>query len=186
MPYWSAAWAALPGALPAFDASQLKSPLGIAYERYSAALIQRGGPEAQLTFAVMALEALLLGQEERTDLKFRLALRCAKLLSKLSYDGPKTQRDVREAYDIRSVYVHGAVLSAKERSRIERRCGKTVEALCMGILDLARVVMLAYIFGGINKDDLLPLLDESLLQGERESELEKKLRPAIPICSSKQ
>lgn len=173
--YWTATLPILPKALNPYESEQPETFLKIAYDRYCDSLFHQGRTEGRLAFAVMALEALFLGRDEKADLKYRLAVRVAKLLSKLGFSGPEVRDRVREAYDIRSTYVHGGHLSPKDQARTEKRLGTKLEQLRLSILDYVRNVILVCVFGNIDKDNLLSLLDGSLLDATSEGQLDNLL-----------
>jgi hypothetical protein len=72
--------------------------------------IERERAEDKLIDYAISLEALLLsciGKKEIGELKFRLALRGAKLLGQDGAERTRIYRRLKDAYDVRSDIVHG-------------------------------------------------------------------------------
>ena len=178
--YWAAGIRALPETLSPFGNNQPASFIKIAYDRYCDSLFLRGGDDGRIAFAVMGLEALLLGRDEKVDLKYRLAMRAAKLLSRVGLSASDVQRLVRDAYDLRSVYVHGGHLSPKERAK-SKRLGKDLNAIRYAILNFVRNELLCFVFGPGDKEALITTIDESLIDPRQDKELERMLRRVILI-----
>jgi len=173
--YWTAMCQLLPKALRPYEDQPEESFLKIAYDRYCDSLFHKGQTQGAIAFAVMALEALLLGKEEKIDLKYRLAIRAGKILSKTGYAGPKTSDLVRAAYDIRSVYVHGGQLSKKDEEKFKKRLGLDLDACRTRVLNYVRVTILICIFSKLGKDEMLKILDASLLDTVSDQSLETQL-----------
>lgn len=95
-----------------YDASPLKKDdfLAIAHQRYCDALLEGGIIEKRIATIVMGLESLLLFENQEVSYRFRK--RGAKILG-LMIDSPATeiQTILKEAYNIRSTFVHGEHLS---------------------------------------------------------------------------
>lgn len=150
----------------------------VAYERYSAALANRGSFEERVASAVMALEALFL--QERQELGYRLGLRAAKLLSFLQ-ERPVAVRDVlREAYTVRSTFAHGARLSSSERSKLESRY-QNAGGLVRYVLDFVRKSILAFLIVPREKRELISLLDDAFIDRSVNEELHQLLLPVLPF-----
>lgn len=87
--------------------------LEIAIERFDYA-IQRRINEDKLTDCITALEALLLGSEEKSELKYRLSLRLATLLGKTGDQRIAIKKVFSKAYTQRSKIVHGKMIKGIE------------------------------------------------------------------------
>ena len=148
--------------------------LTVAHERYCDSLFHKGAIEGKIAFAVMALEALFLTVEG--ELKYRLSVRIAKVLSRLGFDGEMVQREVSQAYDIRSIYVHGSKLSVKSRAKFERNAQVTLDQLRQKILGYVRNAILIYILCSSPKEQFLELLDASLLNTKSEATLDSTVK----------
>lgn len=140
--------------------------LNIAFDRYKSALNDNDSDESRLTSAIMALEALLLKDEERAELSERLSRRTDILLSFFSYQEIEVSRKVRRAYEIRSRYVHGSKIGEEDISELTER-----------IMDYARkcIVLFLQVPEDEGKDNLLSAIDRSSLQDESKKSLEEDL-----------
>lgn len=146
--------------------------IGIAYHRYKAALSE--GAESRIALAINCLEALYLGSGVEQELRHRLSQRVAALLrQKMSDRGTDIYQKVRDAYDIRSKFVHGAVGGRKGR--------QAAYDLSIPILEYARVSVLIFLQlrKVKSKDEFLKLIDRSLLDETDYKELIDLVMPVI-------
>ncbi len=132
-------------------------PLDIAFSRYVDALVQPSSAESRITSSMTCLEALYLRGGERGELSRRLAERAAALLTHESFDPLETRETISKAYNIRSAYVHGAA---------SKESGDRKADLCEAVLNYSRLSLqiLYQLREGTSKEDLIALLDESLLE----------------------
>lgn len=184
--FWTAVLQVFPEGLNRYQREKTETFLRISYDRYCDSLFLQGPIEARIAFAVMALEALFLGGDNKSELSNRLSVRVAKLLTKLGFNGLGVQKRVLEAYRIRSIYVHGGHLKATEKANKEKKVGVTMDQLRLSILDYVRISFLIFIFGKLEtdtqKDKLLRLLDDSLLDTTCDEELGKVVKNYSTIC----
>lgn len=137
------------------------TPITLAYDRYSDALLLDGILERRMANAVMGLEALFL--KESQELSNRLSLRVSKLASVISKRKPLEVRSMlKDAYDIRSTFAHGGYLSDDKRKRIETKYGSS-KALLTDLINHLRASIIAAIMCGMKKDVLINLIDNALL-----------------------
>jgi hypothetical protein len=166
----------IPASLNAYAEKEEETFLKIAYERYCDSQFHGGKSDGRIGFAVMALEALFLGRDEKVDLKFRLGMRVAKMLSKFGMNGPGVNQRVQEAYNIRSTYVHGSHLSSKGRDKVEKKLSITLDDLRHSILDYVRIAIVVFLVEKTDKEKLLELLDASLLDVASDSQIDELLQ----------
>src|SRR5258707_11355024 len=92
----------------------------ISYNRYSDALLSWGMPvERRISDAVIGLESLFLS--EMDELSYRLRLRVAKLLGIFGFVSGSVKDTVGLAYEVRSCFLHGSLVSRKVLTKIERQ-----------------------------------------------------------------
>ena len=155
----------------AYSASQKESDaLSIAYQRYTDSLDTHLF-EKRISSAVMGLEALYL--DEIDELPYRLSIRVGKLLS-LTMDGsnPSEIRDnVKVAYKIRNKYVHGAILKAEDKRKLEEKLGDLNE-FSKRIMDYLRASIVA-LLRRPNKKSLIQKIDDSFLDSNKDKEIKK-------------
>lgn len=153
--------------------------LGIAFQRYTEAILEGGGIESRITSAVFALESLYLAPDEKNELSYRLSLRTAALLSSLSsYKALNIKKDLKDAYNTRSAYVHGSGKSLKDR----RKPKKDLTPLCSTLLEYARqsiviFAQLTQLHGEDIKPRIIKLVDDSLLEELSRQRLRDQLAP---------
>ncbi len=158
--------------------------VSIAYHRYCNAVLQGGLWERRVATAVMGLEALFL--EGDGELKYRLGLRVARVLGLLGLDPHKVTKELRDAYDVRSKYVHGSALSKAKKKTIGAGCdGQNVFTLnVFNYLRLSILVWLVISPGNkkpLSKRELLQLIDRSMVDSSQARVLEEHLRPVAEI-----
>jgi hypothetical protein len=151
--------------------------IAIAYKRYCDGLLQNGVFERRIANAVMGLESLFLKGDEAQELSYRLRLRIAKVLVIIGYDSYKVKGLVGDAYRVRSLFVHGAHLSYKEKRKLNSKYGDT-KTFLLSLLDYLRISILINIFSKKEKEEFLDLIDDSFIEKEREGRLNNLLNSA--------
>ena len=148
--------------------------LSIAYDRYRDSL-ERGIVEKRISSAVMGLEALYLGEDpqDRGELRYKLGMRVGKLLSLVGYSPSEAKQKTRDAYDIRSTYVHGGTLKQKGRQKYEKKYGDLNE-FCKTITDYLRASIVA-LLKIPSKNSFIQKIDDSFLDGKKEEEVKNLL-----------
>jgi len=175
-------WAYLKNHLPShlFDiTSTTKDYLSIAYERYSEALTAKSGFERTIADSAMAFESLFLRQS--TELQFRLKLSVAKILGILGHDPKEVAGVIKEAYKVRSNFVHGGFLAPNDRRKIERQYGSLTE-FQRRVLDYARISIIAMTtIRGKSRNETLDLIEDSMISQFAGNELKDLLENAQPL-----
>jgi hypothetical protein len=143
----------LPGIL---DPNRSVTEKEIAFARYNDALFQSGPSEQVITSAVTALEALFPNKEDQ-ELSHRLAQRVSVLLRFLGShaNAMETVRKMKKGYGIRSTFIHGGSLPAKDRPE--------ADALAPVLLDYVRVCVLTFLQITISKETLIRQLDRVMI-----------------------
>ncbi|WP_440951492.1 hypothetical protein [Methanococcoides sp. FTZ1] len=146
--------------------------LSIAYDRYGDALLKSTVYENRIATAMMALEALYLKDTEKGELTERLSQRVAMALKPFGYEPLKVYNFVKQAYDVRSNYVHGS--KVKQQNIVE---------LAETILDYCRlsIILFLQIHDELEKDKLIKLLSYSLLDDSKKAEYHKLMKDKYPI-----
>ena len=153
------------------------SPVSIAFQRYQTAFLW-SGITGQITSSMMALEALLLKESEKTESSHKLSQRTSVLMKFFGWHPFTVYRDVKKSYDIRSKYVHGSDhLLSDDRDAMER--AKRALAYVRNTLLL---FLLLKILDGKNKEAFIDEIDESLLAQHRHTELSKKIPQQRWLC----
>lgn len=151
--------------------------LTIAYKRYCDGLLQNGVFERRVANAVMGLESLFLKGGETQELSYRLRLRIAKIFVFMGYDSYKVKDLVGDAYKVRSLFVHGAHLSYKEKRKLNSKYEDT-KSFLLALLDYLRISILISIFSKKEKEEFLDLIDDSLVDHDKDTQLTNLLTSA--------
>ena len=142
--------------------------LSIAYDRYSDSL-EGGIMEKRVSNAVMGLEALYLQGGEQQEMSYRLRMRVGKLLSLVGYNPSEIQERMKDAYEVRSKYVHGGLLKSKGSRKLEGKYGD-INEFTKTIINYLRASIVA-LLNRPSKNTIIRRLDESLLDNTREDEI---------------
>jgi hypothetical protein len=148
----------------------------IAIQRYNDSILKPEIFESRLSFAIMALEALFLKETEREELEHRLGQRVARVLSFFGYDSLEVYNTMKEAYGLRSSFVHGSPIPQEKLKAIANVHQKVIEYVRLSIV-LFLLLKQAY-----EKDRFLSLVDHSLLSETALNKLEGILKEQCSIC----
>jgi len=171
--FWQTMMRVLPRNL--YELGEAKSDhLSIAYKRYCDALMQNGLLERRIANCVMGLESLFLKGGEAQELAYRLSVRTGKLFGLLGHQPHKVRETIKDAYETRSLFVHGGHLSYKDRKGLERVYGDLRSFLTV-LLDSLRLSILVTMFEKRDKDEFIDLIDESLIDPEGPEEGDPRL-----------
>jgi hypothetical protein len=175
-------WKALNTAIPEsfFGPGSMSNYLTIAYNRYIEALLKNGLFERRVANAVMGLEALVLKPGEKQELTYRLGIRISKLLALLGYNPYEARNITNDAYKVRNLFAHGGQLDYKGRKKLESKYNDT-KNLLLPILDYLRILLVIMILTKKGKDEFIDLIDDSLIDKEKESQLNATLSGAREI-----
>lgn len=154
--------------LSSTSAQQQMEAVNIAIGRYVDALSMKLILDPRVTLGVTALEALFCRKEEKTEIGYRLSQRVAAMLRTQKLKALEVKKDIKEAYTIRSNYVHGSVTNPTT-SRNE---------LCLRVLEYARVCIqiCSQLYGTLGKDGLIIRLDNGLLDATAKREFMRHVR----------
>ena len=164
-----------------YDFQKQVSHLTLAYDRYSDAILHNGIVERRIANAVMGLEALLLGETQ--ELNYRLGLRIAKALSLVGKKPLEVRQRIHDAYRIRSLFAHGGHLSYKEKARLERRYGD-MKKFTLPLFDYLRSLIILMISLHCDKEEVIDLLDDALIDQEKHESLKSRVSPLTSLISS--
>ena len=149
-----------------FDFPQPKPDfVSIALHWYGEALLAPLASEGSVASAIACLEALFL-ENVQVEMSYRLGMRVAGLMRCFGYPSLEVQAVVRNAYNVRSKYVHGDEQD-KEWSP------KKLLELSRSILDYARLGLLTFcqLEGKPSRKQLMANVEKSLLDDESLAEL---------------
>lgn len=175
-------WKALNTATPEsfFWPGSMSNYLTIAYNRYSEALLKNGLFERRVANAVMGLEALILKPGEKQELTYRLGIRISKLLALLGYNPYEAKDIINDAYKVRNLFAHGGQLDYQGRKKLGSKY-HDIKNLLLPILDYLRILLVIMILTKKGKDEFIDLIDDSLIDKEKEFQLNTTLSGAREI-----
>lgn len=194
----------LPTSLYALDNSRKDlAHLTIAYKHYCVALLTDARLEEKIMNAVIGLESLLLA--EKQEIAFRFYVRSAKILGLLNYSSMQVKKILKIAYDIRSTFVHGDdVELQKELNKLDGE-QQSPPIFLEELLNYFRVLIITTVvisqkeefiinkkdIKNFNKKKLLSIVDDFLIDKEKEAELnslldkaKELLQPIEPVHAS--
>lgn len=129
----------------------------------------------------MGLESIFL--QESGELSFRLSLRTACLMKILGKEPLKVRAMIKEAYAIRSKFVHGDYIDSKIQKKLEKYGGSDI--FIQELLEILRIALVVTITMDMSKSEFIQILDKSFLEYSQE-ELSKVVSNAQSIlCTNK-
>jgi len=149
--------------------------LTTAYKSYSDSLLKNETTEHRIAYAIMGLEALFFRSQEREELSYRLKMRIAKLLSLFSENPKAIRRDIKNAYNIRSTFLHGSRLDKDEEQELLKYYNGNLENLLRSVLDCLRKSLILFIVIEMSKEQLISLLEDSFIFEKDDTVLRSKL-----------
>jgi len=153
----------------------------IAYHRYKDSLLKYGPIEFRITNAMMGLESIFLRDGgELQELSYRLRLRVAKLISNFGYDPFEVTKMIIDAYEVRSKFVHGGLLSFKAKEKLVNNYG-SLNKFIEKIIDFLRLAIIVSITIQTSKDELVNIIDKSFLDSNFQNILDQIVTPAKNI-----
>ena len=172
--------------------SDNESPIAIAYGYYDTALVGNASLHARTAQAVMGLEALF--SQSSLDLSYGLPLRIAGLLRYLNdvvqmkgFSPLAIRETLAAAYCVRSAYAHGNPPNKpSNRKKIEQMGGlKQLLHRTLSYLRASLIVMIAIKKANDqkSKEELLNLIDNSLIDEGESQKLQELLKPALELVS---
>ena len=120
-------------------------------------------------FIISCLEALFLKGGELSELSRRLYQRVSMLLKQFGFNPLLISKILKKAYKIRSKYSHGLKVDFNKENI------KEVNEFKIKVMECARISLLIYLqlVGNISKENLLDLIDNSLLNDATYNKLNK-------------
>lgn len=175
-------WRVVAQAIPKdiYDFEKQVSPITLAYDRYSDAVLHNGIVERRIANAVMGLEALLL--DEIQELSYRLGMRIAKALSLIGKRPLEVRQRIHDAYRIRSLFAHGGHLSYKEKAKFERKYGD-MKNFMLPLFDYLRSLIVLMISIHRDKEQVIDMLDDALIDPDKHDNLKNMVTPLTSLIS---
>lgn len=142
-----------------------KTEIEIALSRFSKGIDWIHHVTSSVSYAVMAIEALLIKSEG--DQKLRFAQKSSLLLSFVGLKRKQVYENMTLAYAVRSQYVHGDQMSSKISNSIKRKFPND-EAFAFTIMNYARLIIVIYLILDKSKDDLYKLTEDALFNNNKQ------------------
>jgi hypothetical protein len=137
--------------------------LSTSFERYSEALIDHQTLEKKIATVIMGVEALL--SNDSIELSFKMSVRAGRLLGVLGFSALLVKETMSKAYSVRSKYAHGGFLSVAEKQKLTNAFCSTDSFVKTGA-NYLRVLIIIFSSTGLSKNDLITLIDNSLIDEE--------------------
>lgn len=179
--FWETMVRSMPSSFYDFGETRIDH-IDIAFKRYCDALLQNGVLERRIANAVMGLESLFLKGGEIQELPYRLRMRIAKTLSLVGYDSYKIRALLRAAYEVRSSFVHGAHLTYKGKKELNAKYGD-IRSFLQLLLDHLRISIIIMILIKKEKEELLDLIDDALVDTVKDGQLNSLLSTVRNLIS---
>jgi hypothetical protein len=148
--------------------------ISIGFERYNESLLEIVKIERRIANVVMGIEALI--SDSTTELSFKMQTRVSKLLQFFGFNALQVRKDLKEAYAIRSKFAHGDVIDSRTNNRILSIYGNK-DDFALIIINYLRIILIMFHITQTDKKAFIELLDDSLIDLNRNQELQKHLVP---------
>ncbi len=160
-----------------YNISKKPNPFLIAIRRLNNAFLNAESSESSIMFVISSLEAIFLKGGELSELSRRLSQRISIYLKPLGFNPLEINKLVKQAYKIRSIYSHGSKIDFK-KEKIEN-----IGEFRIKVMECARISLLIYLqlVGNISKENLLNLIDKSLLDDDSYTEFDKLIKENCKI-----
>ncbi|KKG75489.1 HEPN domain-containing protein [Methanosarcina mazei] len=152
--------------------------ISIAYQHYTDSQTRKGILEQRIATAIMGLEAVLLKSDEKSELSYRLGIRTAKIFSIFSKNSIDIREAVKDAYHVRSVFLHGDKLPDSKKKKLTSKYGDLTN-LFEKILDCLRDLLIMSFMVDIDKEKFIDLIDDSFIDEEKNKQLVEIIRNHI-------
>jgi len=114
----------------------------------------------------MGLEALYLSGG--TESSYKLRVRAAKVLGFLGYNSTEVFENLKKGYSVRSAFVHGRLLTERDRPKLS--------VLMTQVLEYLRASILVILLGACpDKDHMIELADGALICEDANNELKSRI-----------
>lgn len=144
-----------------------------AYQRYCDALFSSRVFEQQVASAIIGLESLYLNDSEELS-KF-LRLRISKFLGLAGLNPQHIQKVLKDAYNVRSYFVHGNKIDYKKRKKLQNEY-KTENDFLIEVLEYLRISIILLLALHRQKDELIDLIDDSFIDRTKDETLGNQLK----------
>lgn len=149
------------------------------YNFYCDALEGRIQSDKRIAYIIMGLESIYCSAEDKSDVSYKLRIRCAKFLGLLGYNGLEILNLIKIAYGIRSSFAHGGKTDFKNlEKKLDKLNIKSVndfETLLMNYLRISIVLEISL----SNKYCFLMDLDNTLIKNDDNEFKEKYLKNTV-------
>jgi hypothetical protein len=160
--------------------------LKIAYEHYcTALLLYNSNFEKRIVETIIGLEALFVKRSDREGGSYKIKINISRLFDSLlmneteiaqkllniSYDPKKVLNRITDGFRVRNKYAHGEHISQEMLTEFNNNHGG-LDKLLNYLIDYLRISIILMIIN--EKEDLLDLINASLIKNECNKELNKK------------
>lgn len=143
----------------------------IALQRFEKSLEEKFFPDKIIDLAI-SLEAIALPPTIEGELRFRLAVFIANILATSEEGAKEIYDNIRDFYNLRSIYVHGGSEKSKRYNRlverIKDRGHEDLKLFLIYIEQIVRDLLKRFIFMDVNKESWDELLLKKTIQGSND------------------
>ncbi len=152
--------------------SSFQPNIFFSYQRYNEAILNGGMIEKRIVNAISGLESLYLNSSQ--ELSRYLRLNVSKTMGILGYDAYKVREEIKDAYQIRSKFIHGETLTYKSRNKLDKKYG-SLENLFSDIIDYLRISILLLLGLKKEKDEFIDILEDTFIDKEKEKLFQEQI-----------
>lgn len=155
------------------------TPIKVAFERYKESLLDNETMERRIATVVMGIEAIM--SEGGSELIYKISTRGSKLFG-IIYGNPSRYKELlRDAYEIRSSFAHGDILTKKQINRLQRKYGEDLKNIFLEVANFLRISIIIFLKLGKDKRAFISLIDNALIDLEEHKKLEDEILPILKL-----
>lgn len=146
--------------------------LSFSYQRYSEAILSNDIIEKKIVNAISGLESLYLNSSQ--ELSRYLRLNVSKIMGLFGEDPYKIRDQIKDSYNIRSVFIHGNILGYESKKKYITKYG-SLDKLFLYLINCLRISILIMIGLKLEKDEFIDLLEDAFIDKDKETLLREKI-----------
>jgi len=146
--------------------------LFFSYQRYSEAILSIDTIEKKIVNTISGLESLYLNTDRELSKYLRLSV--SKTMSLFGYDPYETMKQMKDSYEIRSIFIHGDLLKYNKKKKFIMKYG-SLEKLFNSVVNYLRISIIFLLVSKMGKKEFIDLIEDSLMDKEKEKLLQGQI-----------
>ena len=150
-----------------------KLNLGFSYQRYTEAILQNELTEKRIVNIISGLESLYSNSNQELSRHLRLSV--SNLMGIFGYDSYEVRSKIKDAYEIRSKFIHGNHLDYNSKRNFIEKHG-SLESLFSYTTSYLRISIILFLALKKEKDEFIDILEDILIDNKKEQEFKEQIK----------